>query len=124
MVIGIVARRLPGRCCFRTFVVFSSKLGCRTSFSRALWWLEIVHCAQGREYDDCIECSLFKAISSNFFIRMRNLLVPCNIADSLGFVRAGSASLKFAVLALEDIPMWPSMAKTINPLDECRLWFQ
>jgi hypothetical protein len=68
-----------------------------------------------------VQNAVYQMISSSFFIRLRYLLVSYNIADFLGFVCAGSASLQFAVVALKDIPMWPSMANTTDPLNECRL---
>ncbi len=42
----------------------------------------------------------------------------------LGLIRTGLTSLYFAILALEDIPMWPAIAYTANPLNERRIGFQ
>jgi len=38
----------------------------------------------------------------------------------LGFVCARSPSFNFAVLALEDVPMWTGMVKTTDPQSNCR----
>ena len=43
---------------------------------------------------------------------------------TLDFIRAGPTSLQLAILALKDIPMWPAIAYTANPLNERRLGFQ
>jgi hypothetical protein len=37
----------------------------------------------------------------------------------LDFFATRSTNLQLAILALEDIPMWPGVAHGTNPLNEC-----